>query len=1084
MKSFISEDDIEQAILQMLESPEFGYDVVHCDPSPEKMDVLLDGTGRSSKKQCVLPVVLRESLARLNPEIPANKLDEIAQDLVRDYSGTDMTATNYALYKKIRDGVRVPFVKDGKPDFGDVSLIDFANPENNTFTAVSQMWIQGHYHFRRPDVLVFVNGLPLVFIELKNSTVKIEEAYNKNLQDYRKEIPNLFALNQVCVLSNGFETKLGAFNASYDYFFEWLKKSEDDKIDRKHIRGEGVSAQYMVRSLLDKATLIDYIENFILFQNGSIKIIAKNHQFMGVNNLCRAVENRKELDGKLGVFWHTQGSGKSYSMAMFARKVKRKFSGNFTFLIITDREDLDTQIYKNFLRTEIIGPQDECQPKNGEQLREYLQGNKPFIFTLIHKFGYDKGKKYPVLSTRDDIFVLVDEAHRTQYKTLAENMRTALPNANFVAFTGTPLLGSKRLTNQWFGDYVSEYNFAQSVEDGSTVPLFYSRRVPEVGLQNNFLDDDVVTIIEDENLNDAEARLLENSSSRILEVIKREDRLDKIARDIAHHFPRRGFLGKGMVVSVDKFTAVKMFDKVQHYWKKEKTALTIERNNVVKDSEDYNRLTAILNYMDNVEMAVIVSEEADENEKFKAQGLDITAHRKKMNEITPEGNDIEDRYKDPNDNLQLVFVCAMWLTGFDVPNLSTLYLDKPMKNHTLMQAIARANRVYPGKPCGIIVDYVNVFKFMKQALAAYAIGDDGTEFPAKDIDELIGYIDACIDEADKFLLERNINIEKILDGASTFDKLDEFRNAYDTIISVDEDVNKFKVILNTLMNLYEASKPEIFERNWNNPKFSPLVYLHGQFFRLIDDEKIEKARKRMGDLLDSSVSSESVKIDDATEIRDVSAAGSYMRGSKLIDLSKIDAEGLRKEIKQAKYKAIEINDLKEFIEKALRQMINRNVTRIKFSERFRNIINRYNAGGTENEDYYEQLVKLVEELKKEDSRSATMGLSDEELEIFDLLVMGKKLTKAQEQEVLLTSKALFQKLQENRQKILVVDWYKDEQTRAKVKSTIEEVLDAQNPPHLPDCYDIDLFNVKSNLLLNHFIDMAVQGYGWARGGVG
>jgi Domain of unknown function (DUF3387). len=300
----------------------------------------------------------------------------------------------------------------------------------------------------------------------------------------------------------------------------------------------------------------------------------------------------------------------------------------------------------------------------------------------------------------------------------------------------------------------------------------------------------------------------------------------------------------------------------------------------------------------------------------------------------------------------------------------------------------------------------------------------------------------------------------------------------------DEDVNKFKVILNTLMNLYEASKPEIFERNWNNPKFSPLVYLHGLFFRLIDDEKIEKARKRMGDLLDSSVSSESVKIDDATEIRDVSAAGSYMRGSKLIDLSKIDAEGLRKEIKQAKYKAIEINDLKEFIEKALRQMINRNVTRIKFSERFRNIINRYNAGGTENEDYYEQLVKLVEELKKEDSRSATMGLSDEELEIFDLLVMGKKLTKAQEQEVLLTSKALFQKLQENRQKILVVDWYKDEQTRAKVKSTIEEVLDAQNPPHLPDCYDIDLFNVKSNLLLNHFIDMAVQGYGWARGGVG
>lgn len=1082
MKSFISEDDIEQAVLKMLETAPYSYQVVRCDPSPDKMETLPDGTGRTNKKQCVLPEVLRESLARLNPDIPPNKLDEIAQELSRDYSGSDIVQTNYTLYRKIRDGIRVPFVKDGKQDFDDVTLVDFTHPENNTFTAVSQMWIRGQLYFHRPDVMVFVNGLPLVFIELKNSTVKIEEAYNKNLSRYKNDAPNLFALNQICVLSNGFETKLGAFNASYDYFFEWLKSSEDEKIDRKYIRGEGVSAEYFVKGLLDKAKLIDYIENFVLFQNQSVKIIAKNHQFMGVNNLCEAVKNRKELDGKLGVFWHTQGSGKSYSMVMFARKVKRKFSGNFSFLVITDREDLDTQIHKNFVRTEVIGPKDECQPKNSEKLREYLQGNKPFIFTLIHKFGYDKGKKYPVLSTRDDIFVLVDEAHRTQYKTLAENMRIALPNANFVAFTGTPLLGSKRLTNQWFGNYVSEYNFAQSVEDGSTVPLFYSRRVPEVGLQNNFLDDDVVNIIEEENLNDAETTLLENSSSRILEVIKREDRLDKIARDIAHHFPRRGFLGKGMVVSVDKYTAVKMYDKVQHYWKEEKKLLTIERNNVAKDGEEYNRLTSILNYMDKVEMAVIVSEEADETEKFKARGLDIDSHRRKMAYITPEGEDIEDRFKDPDDNLQLVFVCAMWLTGFDVPNLSTLYLDKPMKDHTLMQAIARANRVFPGKPCGLIVDYVNVFKFMKQALAAYAIGNDGSEFPAKDINELIGYIDNCIVEADQFLLERKIDIAKILDGASTFEKLDELRNAYNTIVDNDEDVEKFKVILNTLTMLYDASKPEIFERNWSNPKFSALVYLHGLFFRLIDDEKIEKARKRMGSLLDSSVTSQSVKADFTCE--NVAGSDSYMRGSKLIDLSKIDAEGLRSEIKHAKYKAIEISDMKEFIEKALQQMIHRNITRVKFSERFRNIIDRYNAGGTENEDYYEQLVKLVEVLKEEDSRAVTMGLTDEELEIFDLLVMGKKLTKAQEQEVLLTSKALFQKLQENRQKILVVDWYKDDQTRAKVKSAIEDVLDAQNPPHLPDCYDADLFNVKSNLLLNHFIDMAVQGYGWARGGVG
>lgn len=266
---------------------------------------------------------------------------------------------------------------------------------------------------------------------------------------------------------------------------------------------------------------------------------------------------------------------------------------------------------------------------------------------------------------------MVDEAHRTQYKDLAENMRAALPNANFIAFTGTPLLGSKRLTNQWFGDYVSEYNFAQSVEDGSTVPLFYSRRVPEVGLTNDFLDDDVVDIIEEENLNDDEARLLENSASRILEVIKRDDRLEKIARDIAHHFPRRGFLGKGMVVSVDKYTAVTMYNKVQHYWAEEKKTIIAERN-AAKTKDDRARLTAILDYMNHVEMAVIISEEADEVKKFASKGLDITTHRAKMNAITVDGKDIEDRFKEPNDKLQLVFVCAMWLTGFDVKNLSTL----------------------------------------------------------------------------------------------------------------------------------------------------------------------------------------------------------------------------------------------------------------------------------------------------------------------------------------------------------------------------------------------------------------------------
>ena len=1069
MRNFISEDDIERAILQKLEAEPFKYGVLRCDASPDKREALPDGTGRSSKKECVLPEVLRAALARLNPGIPSEKLAEVYKELCRDYTGTDMTATNYSLYNRIRNGIKVSFRRNGRDDFDFVKLVDFENPENNSFTAASQMWIQGRVYWRRPDVIIFINGLPMVFIELKNSIVKVEEAFNDNLSNYKRDIPNLFAFNQICVLSNGLETRLGAWSASYNHFFEWLKvDSEKEHPNRKDIRsaasiGES-SVKYFIDGLLRKDRLIDYIENFIMFRNQKNKIIAKNHQYLGVNNLMESVRNRAELQGKLGVFWHTQGSGKSFSMVFFARKVRRKIPGNFTFLIITDRADLDEQIHKNFVKTEVIGAKEECQPKDGKQLREYLQTNKGFIFTLIHKFRYDKGKKYPVLSTRDDIIVLVDEAHRTQYKDLAENMRTALPNANYIAFTGTPLLGSKRLTNQWFGNYVSEYNFAQSIEDGSTVPLFYSRRVPEVGLENDFLDDDVLDIIEEENLNADETRLLENSASRILEVIKRENRLDKIAQDIAHHFPRRGFLGKGMVVSVDKYTTVKMYDKVQHYWSIEKQKIMQERN-AADTKEKRDELKRILDYMNRVEMAVIISEEADENEKFRKQDLDISKHRQKMNEITPEGADIEDRFKDPDDPLQLVFVCAMWLTGFDVENLSTLYLDKPMKGHTLMQAIARANRNYPNKPCGIIVDYVNVFKYMQRALTEYATGDDGSEFPAKDIDRLIMLIDSAIDEADEFLLGLGIDIGAIVDEASTFDRLDELRAAYDTIVAKDEGKDKFKVILNTLMNLYEASRPEIFERNWNNEKFSPLAYLYGLFRHTIDDEKINQARIRMAQLLDTSVSSQVAEDNDE---------GFVIHQGKVIDLSKVDVEELKKEIKLAKYKAVEIDDLKAFIEKALEQMLNRNCMRQQFSQRFRNIIDRYNAGGSENEDYYEQLLELIEDLKAEEKRADAEGLTEEELEIYDMLIAGKKLTKEEEQKVKLSAKNLFKKLSDKKAELMVVDWYRDEQPRAKVKSAIEESLDAD----LPTSYDKDTFSSKIDMLLSHFIDMAVQGYGW------
>ncbi len=1072
MKSFISEDSIEQAICNRLSSEHYGWARIACDPSVEAQDEV-SRTGRANATECILPEVLMRALKRINPQVETGVLEQIVRDCRKDFTATDMVDTNYRMYNQIRNGINVKVKKNGKEDFEIVKLIDFDHVDNNDFHCVNQMWIKGRFRYRRPDVLLFVNGLPVVFIELKNSTVKMEEAYNKNLVSYRKDIPNIFAMNQICVLSNGLQTRLGAWNSGYEYFFEWLRVDEEkERPNRTQMAENGLSIQQLMDGLFRKERLLDYLENFIFFVNKRTKILAMNHQYLGVNNLMRSVEQREQLKGKLGVFWHTQGSGKSFSMVMFVRKVKRKLHGNFTFLVVTDREDLDKQIHKTFVRSEVIGDKEECQPQSAEKLREYLRSNKPMVFTLIQKFQYDKTKKYPLLSERDDIFVLVDEAHRTQYKQLAENMHTGLPNANYIAFTGTPLLGSKRLTNQWFGNYVSEYNFAQAVEDGSTVPLYYSRRVQEVGLENNWLDTDVARIVEEENLNDRETELLENASSKIIEVLKRDDRLESIARDIAHHFPRRGFLGKGMVVSVDKYTTVKMFDKVQHYWAEEKKALVKERN-AAKTEQERNELTARLNYMNKVEMAVVISEEAEDVEKFMKQGLDLLPHRQKMNEISAEGKDIEDRFKDKDDALSLVFVCAMWLTGFDVPSLSTLYLDKPMKGHTLMQAIARANRVFPGKTCGIIVDYVNVFKYMRQALSDYAsTGDENQDFPAKDIEQLIQNIDDCIAECDAFLQQLGIHLEAIIGEGDTLDRLELLRQAYDKILERDEWKERFKVMSNLLMNLYDASKPEIFERGWHNEKFAALDYLNGLFCNRVDDEKLQRARARMADTLDNSVSAK--EAEGMLLGEDAPTEHYGIHEGKLIDLSRLDIDGLRKEIATSPYKSLEIQDVRAYIEKALEQMIDKNTTRIPFSQRYRNIIDRYNAGGSENEDYYEKLLQLVEDLKKEQGRATELGLTEEELEIYDLLVKGRKLTQAEEQKVILAAKNLYQKLMAEKEKVMVVDWYKDEQPKTIVYTIIQKSLDAD----LPTSYDRTVFADKTTLLLNHLVDMAVQGYGW------
>jgi type I restriction enzyme R subunit len=1095
VKNFISEDNIEQALLQRLKD-NYGYELLNCYTA--KADDLGDGSNRTDKKEVILKDRLKTAIQKLNPTIPEKYINEAIETIAKRRTAMSDIKANLELYNLIRDGIPIEYEDDhGKKQTPTLKLIDFNESKNNQFLAVSQLWIHTtartpKAQYRRPDVILYINGIPLVFIELKNSNVKLRTAYDDNLQNYRHDIPQLFHYNGFCILSNAIETKIGSFAAGWDRFFGWFR-SEDEKetIDRKQASAQGTTLEYVLKGLCEKTRLLDYLENFILFQNKDgidIKIIAQNHQYLGVNNTYDRFLKRHEYQGKLGVFWHTQGSGKSFSMIFLVRKITRKVTGNFNFVVVTDRNDLDGQIYKNFLSTGVITKKEAVQPKDAEELRKFLTQNKKIIFTLIHKFRYPKGQTYPRLFDPDkdgrEMIVMVDEAHRTQYESLAENMRAGLEGANFIAFTGTPLLGKDRKTNQWFGDYVSEYNFQQAMEDNATVPLFYEKRVPQVLIQNDELSEEFYELLEDENLDDQQQYQLERKFAKEIEVIKNPNRLNTIAQDIVYHFPRRGYLGKAMVVCVDKFTAVTMYEKVQHHWKEERKRLQGLSYKATNDIEKA-RYKKMIEYMKSVEMAVVISDPSADKEKFAEKGLNIEPHIKRLETLDEQGHDIEYNFKDPTHPLQIVFVCAMWLTGFDAPTVSTLYLDKPMKNHTLMQAIARANRVTSfeiknmtgklvEKKNGEIVDYYNVFRNMKQALRDYAQGEDkdsSDESPVQEKDKLFQLLDDAIQQTFSFCRERDVPLEAVTQSEDVLSNLEQFQAIADTLLSQDEWYKAYGVYHNTVLSLYEACKPEILKKKQDyNPAIAVIQYLQGVIDAAIERTNIDHVTARITELLD-----ESIVVNEAEQstLKEHQASYSIIQQGKTWDLSKTNFEKLKEDFPEKKYKNIEITEIRSFIEEKLQQMVEQNFTRVDFAERLQHIIDRYNSGASSTENYYEELVNFAQSMKEETERHHKEGLTEDELELFDLLKKDK-LTKAEEQNVKLAAKSLIQRLKEGQPKVLVQDWWKDTQTQKKVEDTIEEVLDE----NLPSSYDRLTFKDKCDKVFTLVIDFARNQTKW------
>ena len=843
--AFLNESHIEEADIAFFTSS-LKYE--HLDGWPKKL------LGRESLQDVVLNDRLYKSLAKLNPDLPPMCLEHAVLELSRSRVGMSPLMANKQVYELIRGGVPVTYGDEELKEVSDyVRIIDFQYPENNDFLVVSQLSIE--YQditgiTRRPDVLLYVNGLPIVMIELKNATEKVKSGYDDNLQSYKENIPQLFCYNLFVAISNGIQTRVGSYNAPWEHFFSWVKLEDSsvnpeqqglpaiESTSRKN--GNRLSLQLFCEGLCNKTNLLDYFENFVLYHLNKVKIIAKNHQFLGANNAVKALEERAGNQGKLGIFWHTQGSGKSYSMIFFTRKVNRKIAGDWSFLIVTDRNDLDDQIFRNFLETDTLslqkGEKIDKNPyrakgnRSRKQLQDALQANKSYYFSTIFNFGIKKGLTYSQINARDNWVVIVDEAHRSQYKALGENMRIALPNAQYIAFTGTPLLSSE-LTKDWFGTYVSEYNFAQSIEDGATVPLFYKKSVPRVEQVNENLLGDAAQILENENLSEEQQEKLDREYSTLLQVVRRDDRLEEIAKHIVQHFPYRLDVDddegkrkpmKAMVISIDKFTAVRMYEKTQYHLKEEIKEL---RRLVAKesDAEQKNRYLRAIAFMEETKMAVVISlegSEKQEKKKFARQGIDIAPHRKLMEYPDEDGRNIEDYFKDPNNLYRIVFVTAMWLTGFDAPTVSTLYLDKPMQNHTLMQTIARANRVFEGKKNGIVIDYFGVFRNLKKALSAYAEGSKGKqkdgdgldEFPVKEFAVLLKLLEEAIAEAKAFCRELGVDIESILGiGEKGFKEIELFEDYANTLLEKKEYKNQLGLYVNTISSLYDSAKPEIYE---------------------------------------------------------------------------------------------------------------------------------------------------------------------------------------------------------------------------------------------------------------------------------
>ena len=994
----------------------------------------VDGTfGRTSYKEVLLTREIRKVLKRLNPWINEQQIIEAITKLTRRISTASLIQINEEKYNYLRDGISVTVKRsDGRTEIKKAAIIDFNNAHNNEFLAVKELIVRGDLYNRRADIVGFVNGIPLLFIEAKRPDIDVRNAFEDNYKDYLDTIPQLFYYNAFIMLSNGLEAKVGTVGSKYEFFHEWKRLDEDEK--------GSVAFETMLLGICNKENFLDLLENFILFDHSdgrTAKILARNHQYLGVNKAVEAYADRELKDGKLGVFWHTQGSGKSYSMAFFAQKIRRKMAGSPTFVVLTDREELNTQISDTFENCGILGKDSkakQCIATSGEDLIAKLKGNPSFIFTLIHKFN--KSDVEPIYPDHD-IIIMSDEAHRSQYGLYADNMMKLLPTAARIGFTGTPLLSYDNITERTFGGYISIYDFKRAVEDGATVPLYYENRGAKLDdLQNPEITNEILDAIEAADLDSAQQEKLEKEFEKSIHILTAEPRLRSIAKDFVRHYSDVWTSGKAMFVCLNKVTCVRMYDYVQEYWKEEIKQL--KKQIKAATQQEAQELERKLKWMEETDMAVVISQEQNEIQTFKAWGLDIETHRRKMVK-----RDLDKEFKDSDNPLRIVFVCAMWLTGFDVKCLSCLYLDKPLKAHTLMQTIARANRVNEGKSNGLIIDYIGIVEALKKALAEYTanVGNHDGVDPTIDKEKLVARILELIDMVVFFFKQKNIFIEDFSDAKTNpFSRLSDLNEAANAVCGTVADKQTFTACaseLHKLMKYIERDDISVDIRR----VYETIAAIH----------RMLKPKRRDVDTTDlmvtiNAIISEHIGMKESLGQTEDATGSEYITR---IDISAIDFNILRKEFTRVKYKNLLFNDLGEFIERSLDRLVAANPNRRDYFERYRQIIEEYNSGKdrTNIEKTFEALIQLVKELSDEESRYIREGFTtDDELAIFDLLTRGNP-NKADIKKLKGTATEMYSKITEA---ISRMDhWTDKDETTAEIQNLIRDILWRE----LPESYD-------------------------------